>query len=147
FADADKLIVQRGPREVTFAKVDGTWKLTKPLAGDAEQSELEEFLNSCARLRADEVVAEKPDPKLHGLDKPEVRCRFLTGDKDVLELLVGNAEKDGVRRYAKLGKSDLVFLLSPKMTTQALAEYRQRNVWPSLDAAQVETLRYGYARN
>lgn len=145
FADADRLVLQRGPREATFAKVDGNWKSTKPLAGDAEQAELEDFLNSCSRLRADEVVAETPDNKVHGLDKPEARWRFQAADKDVLELIVGNAEKDGTRRYAKLGKSDLVFLLNPKMTSQALAEYRQRSVWPSLDAAQVDSVRYGYA--
>ncbi len=159
FADADRLILQRGPREATFAKVDGTWKLTKPVTGDAEQAELEDFLNACSRLRADEIVAEKPDNKLHGFDKPEARWRFQAGDKEVLELLVGNGEQGvksqepgvrsqelGVRRYAKLGKGELVFLLSPKITGQALAEYRQRNVWPSLDAAQVETVRYGNAK-
>jgi hypothetical protein len=153
FADVERIILERGPRRATFTKVDGTWKMTSPVNAEAEQTDLDDFINALSRLRADELVAEKADDKPYGLDKPETRWRFLMGDKEVLALAVGAAERgmarnaSETRRYAKRAGSDLVFLLSPKMTGQALKEYRSRSVWASLDSAQVETVRYNYRRN
>jgi hypothetical protein len=144
FADADHAVLERGSRKATFAKVDGTWKLTAPTAAEAEQTDLDDFLNTLSTLRADELVAEKADLARYGLDKPELSWTFKLGDKEVLGLVVGNAEKSGLRRYAKLANGDIVFLLSPPMTTQALKEYRSRTVWPPFDAAQVDGAKYTY---
>jgi hypothetical protein len=151
FADADKVVLERGPRKAVFARVDGSWKLTEPLTAPAEQDDLDEFVNTLAKLRADELVAEKPGPdelKRYGLDRPEVRYRLQAGEQDVLNLLVGDREKDGPRVYAKLAGRDLVFLLDPKLSARALGEFRPRAVWPvPLDAVQIQSLRYEYAKN
>lgn len=144
FADADQAVLERGSRKATFAKIDGTWKLTAPLAAEAEQADLDDFLNVASTLRADELVAEKPDLAKYGLDKPELKWTLRLGDKEVLSLAVGNAEKNGSRRYAKLANSDVVFLLSAPMTTAALKEYRTRSVWMPFDAAQVTAVKYSY---
>jgi hypothetical protein len=154
FADADKAILKRVPREATFTKVDGTWKLTAPLEAEAEQTDMDDFINGLARLRADELVADKPaDLKPYGLDKPVMQWRFFSGEKEVLDLLIGSqppAKHGGkdARAYAKLANGDLVFLLNPPTTKRVLAEYRSKTLWPSsLDAAQVETLRYSGTGN
>jgi hypothetical protein len=152
FADADRITLERGLRKAGFAKVDGTWKLTEPVSAQAEQSELEDLVNALARLRADELVAEKSsDLKPYGLDNPIVRWRFLLGDKEVLNLLVGGYEKtkhgEGSRCYAKLAAGDVVFLLDPALTKKVLGEYRQRSVWTSLDSAQVDRISFGYSQN
>lgn len=149
FASADKAILERGPRKAVFTNVDGTWKLTEPLEAEAEQNDLDEFVNALARLRADDLVDDKPaDLKDYGLDKPECRWRFVAGDKDVLSLVIGGKEKTkdgpGQRVYAKLADQDLVFLLSPQLTARVLAEYRERKLWPPLDALQIERLEYRY---
>jgi hypothetical protein len=148
FADADRITLDRDRRQAVFAKVDGTWKLIEPVKADAEQAELEDFLNSMAKLRADELIADKPeDLKPFGLDKPEARWRLQYGDKEVLNLLVGNVDKEGTRRFAKLASGDVVFLLDPQLSTRSLAEYRSRTLWPPLDAVQVEKLAFGYPEN
>ncbi|HEY7423405.1 MAG TPA: DUF4340 domain-containing protein [Gemmataceae bacterium] len=151
FSDADRLQLERGPRKAIFSKVDGSWKLTEPMQGEAEQDPLDDFLNSLARLRADALVAEKPaaaDLKKYGLDHPEAHWRLQSGDKEVLNLLIGDKEKKGSRRYAKLAKGDIVFLLDPRLSQKVLDEYRPRTVWtPPLDAVQIESLNYRYARN
>jgi hypothetical protein len=151
FADADKLRLERGPRQAVFARVEGSWKLTEPATADADNDELDEFLNTLARLRADELVAEKPtanELKTYGLDKPEARWKLFAGDNEVLSLSVGAREKVGIRRYARLGGKDIVFLLDPKLSTRALAEFRKRDVWAAPpDASQVESVRFGYAKN
>src|SRR4029077_6758635 len=90
-----------------------------------------------------ELVADKPDDlKQYGLETPLVRWRFQTDGKDQLDLLIGKADPSGRRRYAKLGKGSLVFLLDADLSKKALAEYRDRTVWSTpLDAAGVETLK------
>jgi hypothetical protein len=151
FADADKARLDRGPRHAVFARPEGTWKLIEPLQGDADQEELDDFINALAKLRADALVAEKPSAeelKKYGLDRPEARWRLESGDKEVLQLLVGNAEENGPRRYARLANRDLVFLLDRGLSARVLGEYRPRAVWtPAVDAAQVESLRYHWAHN
>src|SRR5262249_53813634 len=78
FADADRIVMERGPRKVTFAKVDGTWRMTAPLSAEAEATALDELLNAVARLRPDELITEKPaDLKPFGLDAPEIRWQFF----------------------------------------------------------------------
>src|SRR5262249_34551552 len=42
---------------------------------------------------------------------------------------------------------DVVFLLDSALTKKVLGEYRQRNIWASLDSAQVDRISFGYAQN
>jgi hypothetical protein len=144
-AAVDRFILERGPRKAVFAKVDDAWKMTEPLEAEVEQADLDTFLKAPAKLRADELVAEKPaDLKPYGLDRPAARWRFFKGDKEVLGLLVGDREKpDSSRRYAKLAGGNLVFLLDAALTGKFLGEYRSRAVWTGVDAAQIEQIRYG----
>jgi hypothetical protein len=143
--------LEAGERKATFAKPEGSWKLTQPIAAEADHDALEGFLNSLARLRADELIVEKPTAdqlKEYGLEKPATRWQFISGDKTVLDLLVGVAEKGGTRRYAKMAGKDLVFLLDPKVSGQVLAEYRPRAVFKeAIDPAQIEAVRFGYRKD
>lgn len=143
--EPDRAVLERGDRaganQAVFSRVEGTWKLTAPLAAEAEHTDMEDYLNSIYKLRAYELVAEKPaDLKPYGLDKPEAVWRFYDGEKEVLGLLLGKKDSTDQRCYAKLANGDLVFLLEPKLTQQALAEYRKRTLWTGFDAAQVDTL-------
>ncbi|OAI45337.1 hypothetical protein AYO44_02730 [Planctomycetaceae bacterium SCGC AG-212-F19] len=146
FVSADKAVLERGRRTAVFSQVDGSWKMTQPLATDADQADLDDFINALARLRADELVSDKPeDLKPFGLDPPELRWKFFTGDKEVLSLLIGEKAKTGEpgRVYAKLAGGDVVFLLDPKLTARVLGEYRSRKLWDPVDASQVVRLEYG----
>jgi hypothetical protein len=148
FVTADKIVVTRNGKDVTFVKTGGNWKMTQPVAADAEEDALRELHDSLARLRAEEIVTEKPaDLKQFGLDNPE-RWRVFNGDKEVLSLLVGKREMvgepgkqvDGFRAYAKLEKGGLVVLLDMALTSKLAAEYRKRALWEPLDVAQATTI-------
>jgi hypothetical protein len=146
-ATPDKVVVERGPRQATFTKPGSEWTMAAPVKADAEDAALQDFLQTLTRLRVDEIVAEKAEPKQHGFDRPAAQWALYRGDKETLRLLVGNpeagTEKDAAaRRYATLAGKDAVFLLSPKQSESALAEYRSRKPWPTFDAVQVEQLSY-----
>src|SRR5262245_37687329 len=98
FVTADKVVVTRNGKDTTFVKTAGNWKMKEPVEADAEEEALRELHDALARLRAEEIVAEKPaDLKPYGLDKPD-RWRLYSGDKEVLNLLVGSKEKVGDRK-------------------------------------------------
>ena len=139
FVDADKAVLERGDRKVTFSKVGGTWKVTDPLMAAAEAAELDAFVADLGKLRADTWVAEKgSDLKPYGLDKPEAKWILTNGDRTVLVLLLGKKTADG-RIHVTTDPGELVGLLSVPLTTRALAEYRQRKPW-EVDAAQIESV-------
>ena len=148
FVTADKAVITRGGKDTTFEKVGGIWKVRTPVAADAEDEGLRELLDLLARLRAEEIVAEKPaDLKPYGLDQPE-RWRWFNGDKEVLSLLVGSREKtsdpkqpiETLRSYAKLEKSDTVVLLDMALSTKLRTEYRKRVLWEPLDVANASMI-------
>ena len=141
FVDADKLVLERGPRKVTFAKVNGTWKVTAPLATDAEQAALDDLVAELAKLRASDWVADKPAPaelKTFGLENPEATWTVTNGDKEVLVLRVGKTAADG-RVYATAGATGVVALLGKAEAAKVLGEYRVRKPW-ALDAFQAEAV-------
>ena len=139
FVDADKAILDRGDRKITFAKVGVAWKVTEPLVATAESAELEALIADLGKLRVDTWVGPKTgDLKAYGLDKPEAKWAIFDGDKPVLTLLLGKKMPDG-RVNVATDKGELVGLLDPMMTTRVLAEYRLRKPW-DVDAAQVEAV-------
>ncbi|MBX9679540.1 MAG: DUF4340 domain-containing protein [Gemmataceae bacterium] len=147
FASADRADLSKGPRQLSFIKVDNAWKVAEPIRADAEES-LDEFIRAAGRLRADEIVADKgADLKAFGLDRPTAEWKFFSGTRELQELLIGGPEKgkekeQEPRRYARFAKGDQVFLLNAKTAAKALAEYRNRKPWTSLDAVQVDKLSY-----
>ncbi len=141
FVDADKLVLERDVRKVTFGKVNGSWKVTAPLAADAEQAALDDLVNELARLRAADWVSDKPtaaELKAFGLEKPEATWTVNDGEKVVLALRVGKRAADG-RVYAQTSPTGPVALLGPPQTAKVLAEYRVRKPW-ALDGFQAEEL-------
>lgn len=143
FNDADRIVLERGQRKATFARVGGTWTLTAPTEAKVDNDRMEEFLGRAAKLKAAELVADKPaDLGQYGLETPLARWRFQNDGKDVLDLLIGKTDPSGRHRYARLGKGTLVFLLDADLSKKTLGEFRERTVWSMpLDAAQVETLK------
>jgi hypothetical protein len=141
FVDADQLVLARGGRTVTFRKVNGTWKVTKPVMADAEQAALDDLVNEFAKLRAADWVSAQPTPaelKAFGLESPEATWTVSNGDKVELKLRLGKKTPDG-RAYATTGTGGMVALLGPLQTSKALGEYRVRKPW-ALDGFQAEAV-------
>jgi hypothetical protein len=129
-----------------------TWELTKEKAGDKEvwkvvqpqalagrsasDASVNDVLRTLAGLRAEKMVAEKPNEgdldQLYGLKKPEttatVTVKEEKGDKTEDWVYTFGKQSDtkmGV--YAELNKTDLVFLV-PKATADHLAAVDLRDL-------------------
>lgn len=139
FVDADRAVLERGDRKITFAKVGVTWKVTEPLPAAAEAAELEALIADLGKLRVDTWLGAKgKDLKPFGLDRPEAKWTLSYGDRPVLVLLIGQKTADG-RVPVATESGELVGLLDSAMTARVLAEYRQRKPW-DLDAAQIQSI-------
>ena len=105
-------------------------------------ADLDELTRTLRRGRAEEIVDQGDENlKKYGLDHPEAHWHFLNENKEVMSLLVGNADKEG-RRYAVLGRGTQIFTLNPKLSSKLMDEYRSRKPWPALDAVQVEKVTF-----
>jgi hypothetical protein len=147
FVDADQLQLERAGRMVTFNKVAGSWKVTKPLMADAEQAALDDLVNELAKLRASDWVSGQPTPaelKTFGLENPEATWTVSNGDKVVLVLKLGKTAPDG-RVYATTGTGGAVALLGVPQSAKVLAEYRARKPWMivGFEAETIEVNRGG----
>lgn len=142
-ADIDRVDLVRGNRKAAFTLANGAWRMTEPVEV-ATEPEIQDFVNSVSHLRADRLVADSgADLKQYGLENPTARWHFQAKDKRSIDLLIGKPGPGGLI-YAKLGSSDVVFLLDAPLSKLAQAEFRSRGVWPApVDAVQVERLTYG----
>jgi hypothetical protein len=146
FVDADRVVLERGDRKVTFAKAGAGWKVVEPVAADAEAAALADLVTDLGGLRADAWVGDRAkDLKPFGLDKPEARWTLSFGDKPVLALQVGRPQADGRVPVAVDGK-DVIGVVAPAMGSRLLAEYRQRRVW-AVDAAQAERVEIAHGES
>ncbi len=148
FVSADKIEIDSGLRKVIFSRRTGKWNVIAPLSADAEDDALRETYDSLAKLRADEVVADKvSDLKKYGFDNPAVTWKIWNGDKELYTLYLGKpeivADKESgfaSRRYAKLSNSDIIFLVDGILVDKLSAEYRQRLLWDSIDVAKAKEI-------
>jgi hypothetical protein len=150
FADAfstmsnvTKLALVRGGQTWELAREKAgdkeVWKIVQPqaLAGrSASEASVNDVLRTLAGLRAERMVAEKPSEgdldQLYGLKKPETTATVTVkndkGDKTEDWVYTFGKQSDtkmGV--YAKLNKTDLVFLV-PKATADHLAAVDLRDL-------------------
>jgi hypothetical protein len=147
FVNADKIVYEKDDRKITFVKGAAGWKATEPVGADAEDEELRELHDQLAKLRAEELVDDKPkDLAKYSLDKTAqpAHWRIFNGDREVMHLLVGSREKvgpqmmsEGNRVYAKLDKGDAVYLLDWRLSHLLSSEFRKRAVWDRVPPQQI----------
>ncbi len=151
--EVDRVELTRGGSKVVYARPQGTWRMIEPVQQEVDHDEMQDFVDALSRLRADELVAEKPaDLKMFGLDQPAAKWKLQVGGKDALSLLVGkpgpdkvkNGKKEGARVLAKVESGDLVFLLDPKLTARATGRFRSRQIFAGMTPKEIHTLRYQY---
>ncbi|MCE9531868.1 MAG: DUF4340 domain-containing protein, partial [Planctomycetes bacterium] len=146
FVKADKITIESRERMITFLKGNKGWRVNEPLDAAAEDEDINDLVAALAKIKAEELVEDKPASLAkYGLDKP-TRWRIYDGSKLVLDLLLGDYEKvgpnkttKGHRLYAKVDKSETVALLDFRLSRQLAQEYRLRSLWePPIAASRIK---------
>jgi hypothetical protein len=86
------------------------WLMVSPAPNKLKSWKISSLTSGAANLKVEEFVTDKPGSlKSYGLDNPAIKARFYKGEKNLLELFVGNVK--GERVYAKTNTSDSVYLV------------------------------------
>ena len=121
--------------EVLLRKLDGAWRLLRPLAAPVDNAQIEGLLEQLKTLKREEVVVEK-DADLHefGLDKPQGAVTFkpLSAGAKAKVLFFGSGNPTGQSVYAAVDGQPAVFL-SPLYSKSAIlkdaGELRDKSLW------------------
>jgi len=80
-----RLAIERDGTRIVCEKKDGKWKLTSPVALDADENGINNIIGTMNDLTAGEFVADSPKPddlKRYGLDKPALRITATIEEKE-----------------------------------------------------------------
>jgi hypothetical protein len=112
--DVDGLRIKGpGSDEVALVKTTGTWRLTAPSAGDADQPKVQQVIDNLTGLKVTETVVTKPDDEItksYNLDAGHALHVVATKNgQPVLDVLFGKSSGRG--EMARIG-SGPIFALS-----------------------------------
>lgn len=106
------LQLARADSEPMSLKKNGRWLIDEPMKTRADDSVVENLLNTVQGLKMDrQVKSAGQDLQLYGLDKPKLRLSFLS-DGDWHHLRIGNRAAVGDKFYASGDQQDLVVLIA-----------------------------------
>jgi hypothetical protein len=107
----EELTVTAEGDTTTLARTNGTWKVTSPVAVDADTNEVSTLISALTSLEISRVVDENAtDLADYGLSEPRIRVAFKAGSQSG-ELLVGDKTPTGSDMYAKRGGESRVLLV------------------------------------
>ncbi len=112
--DIEEIAVKSAEGESSrVRRADGMWRLTEPVAADADQAELSSMASSAASLEIQRVVDEQAtDLKQYGLDPGRIELSFTAKGQPARRVLLGEKTPTGTEIYAKLSDQPKVFLVS-----------------------------------
>jgi hypothetical protein len=141
-----EVLLRKGTEEVLLRKVDGAWRLIKPVQAPADTAVLEALVQALGDLTREETVAEADaDLRQYGLDAPSGAVTFVpaTEGAKAQALFFGNDNPTGSYAYAMVDGQPQVFLSWLWVKNAILkdaAELRDKAVW-RWEPAQLRELR------
>jgi hypothetical protein len=137
-AAIDELEIVDEGKTTHLKKDGGRWKLTAPLADDADQANVQQVVNALADLQFKEVVAQSKDSyeKLSIRDQDVVRVTAMQAGKPLLTLAIGKNGQvrvgDDPRVWSVAKMNRFAFTREPKL-------WRNREVF-RIESAQIAQL-------
>jgi hypothetical protein len=148
--DRDKIenLSIASPKQVLrFAKADGEWKLTAPIAARADFTTVDGLVSRLNTLQAKTIAApESVKPTDTGFDKPEATIQLGSGSAQAT-LVLGKSSADGAV-YARDQSQPTVFTVESTLladVTKAPGEYRQKDFFDgrAFNSTKLEVTRGG----
>ena len=144
----DVLDVSMGDRQLRFAKVEGEWRMTAPVAARADFSAVEGLVGrvSSAQMKA-VAAADGGDPKQYGLDKPAATVKIGAGSAQAT-LAIGKSAPEAGNVYARDLSRPAVFTLDSSLVDELkkpAGDFRQKDLFDAraFNSTRVEVVRGG----
>jgi hypothetical protein len=114
-ADVHGLVVQRGANQIALARTNGTWQITAPFRGPAEESEVSALLSRLTGLSIQEFTADVAgDLETYGLSVPSIIVGFDgAGTNSLAQLLIGAPDASHSVQYVKRASEPFVYGVAP----------------------------------
>ncbi|MEW6268553.1 MAG: DUF4340 domain-containing protein [Thermodesulfobacteriota bacterium] len=133
-----KLHVESPKGKLDLEKVDGKWKITSPLAADADQTTVDNLIRALADGEVKKTVDESPaDLKPYGLDPPETTVVLTLEGGRTAKVELGKKTPIGFSAYAQRNDEPAVLLTTDAVRTgmqKELADVRDKTVLEFADA-------------
>jgi hypothetical protein len=117
--------------EVVLSKVDGTWRISKPVQTIADQQAIENLLTTLKDYKFDKIVGDtKAEWKNFGLDSPRRRISLSTAEGSKT-IFVGSNATIGYHVYSATSDSDRVVIGSQYLAvslSKTLHELRDKSL-------------------
>jgi hypothetical protein len=141
----DALEIVTADRQLRFAKADGEWRMTQPVAGRTDFTAVESLVGRLGTAQMKSIASPEPaDLKEYGLDNPAATVRIGSGSSQAV-LLIGKPAEEG-NVYAKDQSRPAVFTLESSLLDEVkkdAGEFRQKDLF---DARSFNTTRVEIAR-
>jgi hypothetical protein len=140
-----EVLLRKGKDEVLLRKIDGAWRLIKPVEAPADTAVVSALVKALGSLSREEVIAEKDaDLRQYGLDQPSGAVTFTpaTPGAKAKALFFGRDNPTGSSAYAMVDGEAQVFLTSLGAKNAVLkdaGELRDKTVW-ALNSSEVQEL-------
>jgi len=107
----DALEIVTADRQLRFAKTEGEWRMTQPVAGRTDFTAVESLVGRLGTAQMKSIAAPEPaDLTQYGLDTPAATVRIGSGSSQAVLLIGGTAPEQG-NVYAKDQSRPAVFTL------------------------------------
>ncbi len=108
-ANADRLLLSRGPKTAELVKTDGKWQL-KPQRWRANQERARQMVDELAKLKVVALISDKKNYRLYELDPEKgLKAALYQGDKLLREVIIGKCSSSFRQTYIRLKDDDRVY--------------------------------------
>lgn len=132
-SEVTAVIARENGREAEMRKVDGVWRVVRPLDLAADPARAMRYLNDLRNLRAEAFVAEAgADLSAFGFSPPSGTIEVVAPDGGQTLILGGAVPGEAGQRYARPPGRDNVVAVSADAARglfDLLSQVRPRNVW------------------
>ncbi|MBI2461271.1 MAG: DUF4340 domain-containing protein [Candidatus Rokubacteria bacterium] len=141
-----KVAIESPKGRVVLVKEGPGWRLTEPLAAEADDRAVSDLLSALGDLRAKEFLAEAPRGLArYGLDRPEVRVSLWEQEAEapVRLLLAPARDRKGMAYAAVAGRGPITLVEAEALRVLARSPHdlRDRSLFGTLDPRAVRSIR------
>jgi len=143
--DVTALTLSYSDREIALKKVDGQWRLERPLQADADETAVKNLLRTIAECEVKKTVEEESsDLSKFGLDNPATRVRVALKDRELPEIRVGKTTPVGYSAYIQRADEKKVLLTTGGFRTavdKQVKDLRDKTVLQIAEESDVNKIR------